>query len=285
MEKIYFFIVRKYRRYVRQKQMNGPYNRFIGVNKFEGASGDKFGNAKGSQFDLAKDGSFRGYTVILVVQYEDDYTCAIQALKRKGFDVKAIHSPLQNDETPLQTLLTIENSQLWFISGENDIISESDIKAVKNYFMKGHGVYIWGDNDPYFEDANRLLESIFGESVQLSGNDHGEKVLGIQQTKGGPGIIQNHPISTGIVNFYEGVTISSVSCSDKVKPLVYNSAGNVVTSFYDSNKRRLMIDGGFTRLFSDFWNTAGTERLVVNAAAWLANVERFGYHPQKMKKD
>lgn len=50
------------------------------MNKIEGASGDKFGNAEGSQLDLAKDGSFRGYTVILVVQYEND--CEYKPFKK-----------------------------------------------------------------------------------------------------------------------------------------------------------------------------------------------------------
>ncbi|MDB4961201.1 MAG: hypothetical protein JWP01_1200 [Myxococcales bacterium] len=37
----------------------------------------------------------------------------------------------------------------------------------------------------------------------------------------------------------------------------------------------LLIKGGFTRL-SYKWDTAGTGRYIKNAAAWLANFERFG---------
>ena len=43
--------------------------------------------------------------------------------------------------------------------------------------------------------------------------------------------------------------------------------------------RRALVDGGFTRLYHK-WDSAGTDRYVVNAAAWLANIERFGYNPQ-----
>ena len=232
---------------------------------------------------MAEDGSFKGHTIILVLQLHDisQYAGPIDALKRKGFDVKVIHSPLKSGETSLQSLLTIENSQLWFISTNRYILSDSDIEAVKNYFLKGHGVYIWGDNAPYFKDANRLLENILGSSVQLSGNDFGCKVLSIQKMTNGPGIIPNHPISTGIMNFYEGITISSVSRCNEVTPIVYNSVGNILISFYYKDGKRMMIDGGFTRLYTEYWNTAGTERFIVNAAAWLANIERFGYHPQK----
>lgn len=165
--------------------MEGPYNKNIGVSNIKGASGDKFGNAEGSQYDLAKDGAFKGYTVILVVQYDDEphYLRTIDALIRKGFDVKVINSPLKSNQTPLQSLLTIENSQLWFISTDSNILTESDINAIKNYFLKGHGVYIWGDNDPFFKDANRILANILGSSIQLSGYDQGEEVFGHSKNK------------------------------------------------------------------------------------------------------
>ena len=57
-----------------------------------------------------------------------------------------------------------------------------------------------------------------------------------------------------------------------VKPLVYSSDGNVVTAYSESNNSRLLIDGGFTRLWYN-WDSAGTGRFVTNCAAWLANAE------------
>ena len=60
-------------------------------------------------------------------------------------------------------------------------------------------------------------------------------------------------------------------------PVVYGSAGNLVTAAYERDHKRLLIDGGYTRL--DYkWDSAGTGRYVKNAAAWLANYERFGHH-------
>jgi hypothetical protein len=34
------------------------------------------------------------------------------------------------------------------------------------------------------------------------------------------------------------------------------------------------VDGGFTRLYNN-WESAGTDRYIINAAAWLLNIERF----------
>ena len=47
-------------------------------------------------------------------------------------------------------------------------------------------------------------------------------------------------------------------------------------AFYDKDGKRALVDGGFTRLWCN-WDSAGTDRYIVNAAAWLANIERFGY--------
>ena len=58
-------------------------------------------------------------------------------------------------------------------------------------------------------------------------------------------------------------------------PIVYGSAGNLVTAAFEKDGKRLIVDGGYTRL-SYKWDTAGTGRYVMNAAAWLANYERFG---------
>ena len=44
---------------------------------------------------------------------------------------------------------------------------------------------------------------------------------------------------------------------------------------YEKDGKRAIFDGGFTRLYNG-WETAGTPRYVKNAAAWLANYERFG---------
>ena len=83
-------------------------------------------------------------------------------------------------------------------------------------------------------------------------------------------------IPTGIISFYEGITIAEVEVDQRLNPLIYASNGKIVTAYYDTQAKRALIDGGFTRLYCK-WDSAGTDRYVVNAAAWLANIERFGY--------
>lgn len=259
-----------------RSRCRSPYTEWAGVSNIPAAAKDSFGNPQGNQYDLAQDGSFKGYTIIVInLCWECTFILPERALSKKGFTIKEFKRVPSNHE--LSFLLSLPNSQLWIISDAYGHMDGTCVNLIYDYYMSGHGVYIWGDNAPYYVDANLLLQKLFG--VKMVGNTYGDHVISIQRGAKEPGIIQNHPITTGIVNFYEGITIATVNLGKSLKPLVYGSAGNIVTAYYDSNGRRALVDGEFTRLYCQ-WDSAETDRYVVNAAAWLANIERFGYNPQ-----
>ena len=106
---------------------------------------------------------------------------------------------------------------------------------------------MWGDNEPYYADANAVGEALLGVTMH-------------------------------------GITIATLSSNPSLTPLVYGSANNLVAAFYDQGGKRLIFDGGFTRLYNK-WDTAGTGRYVKNAATWLANVERFPTHALAVKNE
>lgn len=276
----------------------GPYTKWAGRSNIPGAIKDRYGNPRGSQYDLAQDGSFRGYQIIVLnLCGECDFTKPKKALEKKGFRV--IEHKRVPDAQTLKKELSEPKSQLWIISSLVSYLTDTHVEIIKDYYQSGHGVYIWGDNDPYFADANKLLADIF--SVYMYGNSPGDKVLGIQSEPGQPGIIPNHPITTGIMNFYEGKTIAEVNVyataaqplklffgrdaaaqsqrRQVLQPLIYGSNKRVVAAYFDADNKRAIVDGGFTRLYYK-WDTAGTDRYVVNAAAWLANIEYLGYQAQ-----
>lgn len=252
-----------------------PYTKWAGTSNIPDAIKDRYGNPQGSQYDLAQDGSFKGYKVV-VLNLCSAPSCNFDqpaiALRKKGFIVEEYKNlpPL----TKLKATLSGNKTQLWIISDWTSHMDQNYIDFVVSYFNSGHGVYIWGDNEPFYADSNLLLARMF--SVSMHGNSPGGQVLGIQRMPRGAGIIPNHPITTGIVSFYEGITIAEVDINQQLIPLIYGSDGKVVASYYDKNAKRALIDGGFTRLYFK-WESAGTDRYVVNAAAWLANIERFGY--------
>jgi hypothetical protein len=234
---------------------------------------DSFGNSSSSQHDLAVDGAFDGQTVAVLQFYDFPFEDAREALKQKGFSVyrwnRAAPSP-QELEAKLE-----KACQLWIISDASPHLTPAHLAVIKRFFDSGKGVYIWGDNEPYYADANAVGQALLG--VTMQGNLMGDQVVGLEKSDGKQhiGVRRGHLLSTGLEFLYEGITIATVQPNQVLEPLLYGSAGNLVSGFYDREGKRVIFDGGFTRLYNK-WDTAGTARYVKNAAAWLANAERFG---------
>ncbi len=237
---------------------------------------DTFGNAAGSQHDLAVDGAFDGQTVVVMHLYTGggfDFALPKKALAEKGFSV---YRWMDRAPSPaeLEKALTKAN-QLWIISGDQPQLTQEHVKVIKKFFDAGHGLYLWGDNAPYAQDADLVARALF--DVELKGDpyDPGEKVVGRQVKPGATGLLPDHLLTTGIEQLYEGHSIAYMPKPGPLKPLIVGSEKHVVAAYFDQDGKRAIVDGGFTRLYIQ-WDTAGTGRYVKNSAAWLANYERFG---------
>lgn len=241
------------------------------VKEVEVAQKDSYGNAQGNQYDLAVDGAFTGQTIVVVQLYPFDFEGPRQALAEKGFSVYRFNGA--PDPKDLKEALAKAN-QLWVISSTALTLNEEHAKVMKDFYETGKGVYIWGDNDPCNADANFVANYLIG--ANLTGDYYGDKTLGLKTDSIQTGIRKDHLISTGIQTFYEGITISHVVDPNQLTtPLMWSTDGGVVAAMVDDQQHRLIIDGGFTRLYYK-WDSAGTGRYIKNAAAWLANFERFG---------
>lgn len=254
-----------------------PYTQWAGHNDVKSAPKDKYGNPNGTNYDLLRDGSMKGYKVLIInlcpewdtCGQRENYNNPIKSLENKGFEV------IYRDEFPADfARISASLCQVWLISGYSRTITDEQIRQIKAFYNQGKGVYLWADNDPFYADVNPIIKDLFGST--MSGNYIGKQIIGVQKHIKDVGIVAGHLISTGISNFYEGVTISNVAMTQYLKPLVYSSDKKVVTAYSDVDGKRLLIDGGFTRLCVD-WDSAGTDRYVVNAAGWLGNFEKFGW--------
>lgn len=238
------------------------------------APSDSWGNAAGNQYDLVVDGAFEGQTVAVLHLYTGegfDFALPKAALAEKGFNVvRWVNQPPPVDE--LRAGLA-QSSQLWVLSSSARTLSDAHLDVIQEFFESGRGVYIWGDNEPFYADANAVAARLFGGS--MTGNLPGTVTVGVQDAQGTPGVARGHDITTGLEHLYEGVTIATLAGHPDLKPIVTGSAGNLVTAVYDKDGKRAVLDGGYTRLFIN-WDTAGTARYVKNSAAWLVNYERFG---------
>lgn len=236
-------------------------------------SKDGWGNAAGPQYDLARDGAFDGQTVTVLHFYTGesfDFSLPKAALAQKGFSTYRFSGAAPSPSELEQALE--KSSQLWIISGSSRLLGPEHLAVIQRFFEAGHGLYIWGDNEPYYADANYVAQALLGTSMH--GNLQGNQTVKVAEAGANHGLLANHLLSTGLEYLYEGITIATIDAQPGLDPLFYGSAGNLVAAVYEREGKRAIIDGGFTRLYMH-WDTAGTGRYVSNAAAWLANVERF----------
>ncbi|MBL8913419.1 MAG: hypothetical protein JNM17_22160 [Archangium sp.] len=237
---------------------------------------DQFGNAAGNNHDLAIDGAFDGQTIVVLHLYTEtafDFQMPKSALAEKGFSV---YRYINTAPTPAELAKSLEKAnQLWIIAGGSRQLNDEHAKVIKKFFDAGHGLYIWGDNAPYAQDADFLSRALFDVELKSSPWDQGEQVVGRQTSPSGTGLLADHLLTTGIEQLYEGHTIAFMPKPAPLTPLIVGSQKHVVAAFFDKDGKRAIVDGGFTRLYVK-WDTAGTGRYVKNAAAWLANAERFG---------
>jgi hypothetical protein len=248
------------------------YSKWAGISNIPTTRRDRFGNPDGEEFDLAPDGSFKGYRILILNLCQSaTMNSVVSALRQKGFAVDLLNAvPSAGSFAAKLT----DRSQLWVISQAELHFNKEQVKVIRRFFESGGGIYIWGDNDPLNTDANYIVGDLFG--ARMGGNYYARQVLSIQKSPGAPGIIEDHLISTGLVSFFEGDTIASITMAGGLEPLIYSSDSNVVTAFYEHDGKRALVDGAFTRLWDGDWGqSAGTARYIVNAAAWLANAERF----------
>ena len=236
---------------------------------------DGFGNASGNQYDLAVDGAFDGQTIVVLQLYTGenfDFEKPKAALKEKGFSVYRYSN---QPPTPEELKKSLDKAcQFWLISSTTQMLTPEHVKVIREFYESGKGIYIWGDNDPYHADADYLANALVG--VTMSGYYMGNQTVTFKTETSTSGMRKDHLITTGLENVFEGITISTVHDPNSVMtPLIWSTDGNVVTAILDDQQHRLIIDGGFTRLYCN-WDSAGTGRYVKNAAAWLVNVEKFG---------
>ena len=259
-----------------------PFTQYAGQTTIIGAMKDEHGNAEGTQYDLAKDGAFTGMKICILnlVPEECNLDNTEKSLREKGFEVQCWSCNRgRNVPTPEMMISELKSScQFWLISTQKRHLNDEHKKVIHDFFNSGKGVFIWGDNDPYFQDANPVLQSLFG--ISMTGNSPGNKVVHECKSGSGAGFLQ-HEITTGLEHLFEGVTVATIQDgNEKMRPLMRGSAGNLITAYYEHDQKRALVDSAFTRLYCN-WDDAGTARFVKNAAAWLVNWGRFNKSPKQ----
>jgi len=170
-----------------------------------------------------------------------------------------------------------EHDVAWIISGYIANCNENEFReAVMRFHESGRGLFIFGDNTPFFVHANMVLPALVG--TRLVGDTPGNRVLSYGNPKTPGEFDENSLIFGGINYLFEGITICYPESDGKLTHLATSTNEKPCISFLDSTEQhgRLVVDCGFTKLYKD-WTSAGQARYVVNVCVYLVDVERrFG---------
>lgn len=226
------------------------------------------GDPNSTKNDLCEDGAFDGLYVFAIQQYSEGrhFEKPIEALRGKGFYVEWHLGNINMSDEDLAEKLS-GASQFWFISSNFKMLTDTQIEIIYEAWSNGLGIYIFGDNDPFYVDANRLLKR-FG-LPQMSGNYHASKTV--------KKVDDADPLLwTGIVDLPEGVTIAEWSDgivdASGCKGVMRNSRGiwSVIMKEPQNGFGRVICDGAFTKLYCNWGGQSA--RFVRNCACLLSTL-------------
>ncbi len=248
---------------------------------------DVAGNPIGNMFDLGVDGAFQNIKLLIGKFYNGEGFTKISfenhvgnALNEKGFNWRCT----EDEDDFLKSLPGYDvawvigahpNWQFDPATGPLKMKNVTFPDEVITFHKSGKGIMLWEDNDPVGgSHTTETLKKLFGITVE--GNDPGRKnMVAAANCSNNTTFSKSHPVSTGINSLYEGITICRpTSVPAPLKVLATSSANHPNIMYVDehmtaANSGRVIIDCGFTKLYKEFWDTAGTARYVKNATCWL----------------
>lgn len=237
---------------------------------------DAHGNPTGHAFDLGGGDEDRvsGEKILLYVfniahTYLDPRLQKVIAERNLHMDIRPFPS---NGRCDLNEKLLSEYSQLWYISGDKPTLSNQQVQMITEYVRAGNGLAIWADNDPLYADANLLAQALIGTS--FSGYKQADRVM-VPGPKVVPGRFIEHPLTQGVNNLYEGITICTIAPTPNVTILGQSHDEQLCVGCFERENQRIVLDTGFTKLYTGYFEkSAGISRYLCNIAFWLARGSR-----------
>ncbi len=144
--------------------------------------------------------------------------------------------------------------QLWLFSGpkhEARSLTKSDFDAIVEFVRSDKGLYVLSDNFPNTFESNALVKHFFDARVE--GNYKGMQTLTFPQSSTASNDKQptstTHPLIAGMTHLAEGITISHISESKRLKTIITASDGKPLVAVSSSESLRVVVDCGYTRFF------------------------------------
>lgn len=233
---------------------------------------DEHGNPTGHEFDLGGGDEDRvsGEKILLYTFVSMDSRLQ-QVIAERNLHMDIRSAPAYGS-CDLNEKLLSEYSQLWYISSDRPTLSSQQVQMIARYVRAGNGLAIWADNDPYYADANLLAQALIGTS--FSGYKQADRVM-VPGPELEPGRFIEHPLTQGVNNLYEGITICTIAPTPNVTILGQSHDEQLCVGCFERENQRIVLDTGFTKLYTGYFEkSAGISRYLCNIAFWLARGRR-----------
>ena len=240
---------------------------------------DEHGNPASKAFDLGgvDDTRLEGERILFYIALTGGYfePHLRNAVNERHLEMDVLFR--KSSQCEITSEMLARYTQLWYLSDSSSYLRADQVQMIEQFVDAGNGLAIWADNDPYFADANLLAERI--TDTHFSGDKMADRIL-VPGTALAPGCFIEHPLTQGMNNLYEGITICTIAPAPHVTILGQSHDGQHCIGCYETEKRRVVLDTGFTKLYGDrFERTAGTARYLRNIGFWLARSTRnINYH-------
>jgi hypothetical protein len=259
---------------------------------------DRFGNPTGDRLGLARPGEFKNKNILvwcrcakLLPYFGPDANPLWTSLKTKGFKVSFqtaafdtkwlkeadqlwIISYIAPSEGSQEAAYTASATQSW---GDGPKLTENNYKALEEFVQAGNGLYLLADNGPFTLEADTLARRWF--ACRVRGDYPGGKIAYVRERNLDAGTIRrfngnyavtDHALLTDVNFICEGLTISHIEPSGKLEVVLAASDGQALVAVARDPSRRVVMDCGFTRYYTEFvTQAAGTIRFGENVAAYL----------------
>ena len=238
---------------------------------------DEFGNPIGKAFDLGgvDDERLRGEKILFCHRLSS-FNLFQKAVKERNLELDIITNSGEINRKQLA-----KYSQLWLDDIGSISLTGDQVDSICEFAKSGNGLFLLTDNSPLFADANLIASKLLG--THFSGDKMADKIMEPgKELK--PGVFIEHPLTQGINQLYEGITICTVEPAPHIQVLAKSHDGQNCIACYDHQNVRAVLDTGFTKFYDSYFNrTAGTARYVRNIAFWLSrgarNVEYKSFTP------
>lgn len=178
---------------------------------------------------------------VLILHPQHIFTDSLEkVVSSNGYQVESLYWNELKDSTTFESY-----SQLWIFSSGSNNLSTTNLNIIQEYIGSGKGVYLGAENEPFWEEANMIAESIWNTSFY--GNQIGENTT-LNKDRSVKTVETASVLDVAETDFYQGNTVAVFPLHPSFTVLSWVNDEPLLLHTREENQN-VIIDGGYSRFF------------------------------------